>query len=109
GRGGDRLSVDRAPRQPRWSRLCGVRSRGKRLRPLAPMNPGSDLRIRDLVVRFDTTVAVDGVDLAIEAGEVFLLLGPSGCGKTTLLRTIAGFCEAVSGSIHFGSVDVTRL
>jgi iron(III) transport system ATP-binding protein len=73
------------------------------------MSPGSELRVRDLVVSFDATVAVDHVDLAVEAGELFLLLGPSGCGKTTLLRTIAGFHEAASGSIHFGTADVTRL
>src|ERR1700730_17982169 len=51
--------------------------------------------------------AVDGVDLAIEAGEFFALLGPSGCGKTTTLRMIAGFETPDEGRIHVGGADVT--
>ena len=34
--------------------------------------------------------AVDGIDVEIAAGEMFMLLGPSGCGKTTTLRCVAG-------------------
>src|SRR5499433_1680289 len=51
--------------------------------------------------------AVDGVDLAIDAGEFFALLGPSGCGKTTTLRMIAGFEMPDEGRIHVGGADVT--
>ncbi len=47
------------------------------------------LDIRNVTRRFGDFTAVDGVSLAIEAGEFFTLLGPSGCGKTTLLRMIA--------------------
>ena len=64
--------------------------------------------IRDLVVRFGTKTAVDGVNLAIAPHELFLLLGPSGCGKTTVLRAVAGFADAHAGSIHFDDEDVTR-
>jgi spermidine/putrescine transport system ATP-binding protein len=42
---------------------------------------------------------VDGVSLAVGAGEFFSLLGPSGCGKTTLLRLIAGFEAPEAGQI----------
>jgi iron(III) transport system ATP-binding protein len=66
------------------------------------------ITIRDLTVRYGAAVAVDRVSLAIEPGELFLLLGPSGCGKTTLLRALAGFVEADAGSILFGTEDVTR-
>jgi iron(III) transport system ATP-binding protein len=65
--------------------------------------------VRKLVVRFGGTVALDGVDLRIEPGELFLLLGPSGCGKTTLLRTIAGFTAPESGDVLFGEEKVTDL
>ena len=73
------------------------------------MSAGSEVRVRGLTVRFGETVAVDGVDLTVAAGELFMLLGPSGCGKTTLLRSIAGFNAPSSGTIHFGSEEVTRL
>ena len=53
--------------------------------------------------------AVDGVDLAIEAGSFFSILGPSGCGKTTLLRIIAGFEFPDAGQVHIGERDVTGL
>jgi iron(III) transport system ATP-binding protein len=67
------------------------------------------ITIRELSVRYGATVAVNGVSLAIEPGELFLLLGPSGCGKTTLLRALAGFVDADAGSIRFGDEDVTRV
>lgn len=46
------------------------------------------------------TMALKGIDLAIQSGAFFTLLGPSGCGKTTLLRSIAGFLAADAGEIH---------
>jgi ATPase subunit of ABC transporter with duplicated ATPase domains len=49
---------------------------------------------------YGPTLAVDGVTLAVESGELFFLLGPSGCGKTTLLRIIAGRDEADRGTVH---------
>ena len=57
------------------------------------------LEIKNVTRRFGEFAAVDGVSLAIEAGEFFTLLGPSGCGKTTLLRMIAGFDLPDGGSI----------
>ncbi|HVZ31908.1 MAG TPA: ABC transporter ATP-binding protein [Polyangiaceae bacterium] len=58
--------------------------------------------------RLGDTLAVDGGDLAISAGELFFLLGPSGCGKTTLLNLIAGLLEPTEGRIWFDGKDVTR-
>ena len=54
-------------------------------------------------------VAVDNINLHVEAGKLVTLLGPSGCGKTTTLRMIAGLEMATSGRILIGDQDVTRL
>jgi len=67
------------------------------------------IHIRDLVKRFGDVVALNRVDLDIEAGELFFLLGPSGCGKTTLLRALAGFHLPDEGRIRFDEDDVTEV
>jgi spermidine/putrescine transport system ATP-binding protein len=64
------------------------------------------LDLRNVTRRFGDFTAVDGVSLAIEAGEFFTLLGPSGCGKTTLLRMIAGFDLPDAGQILLDGVDL---
>ena len=56
------------------------------------------VRTSRLVKRFDTTVAVDGVDLEIAPGEVRGLLGPNGAGKTTLLRMLLGLVRPDAGT-----------
>ena len=57
----------------------------------------------------DAVLAVEDIDLEIEDGEFLVLVGPSGCGKTTTLRCIAGLEDVTSGSIRFGTRDVTPL
>jgi spermidine/putrescine transport system ATP-binding protein len=66
------------------------------------------LEIRNVTRRFGDFTAVDGVSLAIEAGEFFTLLGPSGCGKTTLLRMVAGFDLPDGGSIFLDGTDLAN-
>jgi len=51
-----------------------------------------------LVKRYGDIVAVDGVDLTVERGDVFGYLGPNGAGKTTLLRMLLGLIRPTSGS-----------
>ncbi len=68
------------------------------------------------VVQFDNVtksygkhVAVENLNLSIEAGKFVTLLGPSGCGKSTSLRMLGGFETPNSGRILLGGKDVTRL
>ena len=70
---------------------------------------GGDVQLIELAKRFGDTVAVDGIDLHIPAGEFFSLLGPSGCGKTTTLRLIAGFEQPTGGRILLDDRDMVPL
>jgi ABC-2 type transport system ATP-binding protein len=71
--------------------------------PVVPRLPLA-LEVRGLVKSFDRP-AVDGLDLAVRAGEFYALLGPNGAGKTTTLRMIAGLMRPDAGSIHVGGID----
>ncbi|MCB9006977.1 MAG: ABC transporter ATP-binding protein [Ardenticatenaceae bacterium] len=48
------------------------------------------------------------IDLALQTGEIGVLLGPSGCGKTTLLRIIAGLTVPDNGRIHLNDQEITH-
>jgi ABC-type Fe3+/spermidine/putrescine transport system ATPase subunit len=67
------------------------------------------IAVEGLTVRFGASTALSSVSLAIEPGELMLLLGPSGCGKSTLLRSIAGFVTPDAGRVTFDAEDVTGL
>jgi len=60
-----------------------------------------------LVKRYDKTLAVAGLDLAVEAGEIFGLVGPNGAGKTTTLRMLATLLRPSAGSAEIDGWSVT--
>ena len=63
--------------------------------------------LRGLRKTYGNVVAVAGVDLDIEEGELIVLLGPSGCGKSTTLRMVAGLETITSGQVFIAGRDVT--
>jgi ABC-2 type transport system ATP-binding protein len=75
-------------------------------RPLA-------VEARGLVKRFDGTLAVAGIDLAIPEGAIYGVLGPNGAGKTTMLRMLLGIIDPDEGTRrllgHERPQDIARL
>jgi NitT/TauT family transport system ATP-binding protein len=60
------------------------------------------IRIKHLIKRFRSLVAIDDVSIDIEEGTFFAIVGPSGCGKTTLLRILGGLDQVTSGEVEIG-------
>lgn len=64
------------------------------------------VRAAGLRKEFGPVVAVDGVDLAVERGEIFGLVGPDGAGKTTTIRMLCGIMEPSAGSATVAGFDL---
>src|SRR4029453_9381287 len=62
------------------------------------------LSARGLQKRFGRTIALDGLDLTVDAGEIHGFLGPNGAGKSTTIRILLGLARASGGEATlFGS------
>jgi branched-chain amino acid transport system ATP-binding protein len=70
---------------------------------------GAVLSVRGLTKRFGGFIALQNVDVHVNAGERLGLIGPNGSGKTTLINCISGALFNDEGSIEFEGRDITRL
>jgi len=64
--------------------------------------------VRDLVKKYDKTVAVNGISFEVKKGEIFGILGPNGAGKTTTLEMIEALRPIDGGRITVHGVDVAK-
>jgi phospholipid/cholesterol/gamma-HCH transport system ATP-binding protein len=67
------------------------------------------VQVRGLVNRFGAQLVHDGLDMTVEAGEIFGVVGGSGAGKSVLLRSILGLQRPLAGTVCLNGEDVTRM
>ena len=66
------------------------------------------VELTDVVCRFGKTAALDGITLAVDKGEVVVIIGPSGSGKSTLLRCLNALEEIQSGEINIDGFKIDK-
>jgi len=66
------------------------------------------ISVKNLVKRFGSLTAVDGISFSVKEGEIFGLLGPNGAGKTTTISILATITNLTSGSARIYDKDVAR-
>ena len=71
-------------------------------------NAAYRLRTEALQVSYGAAPVVNGVDLALPAGEITAIIGPNGCGKSTLLRAFARLLAPLAGVVLLDGTDVHR-
>jgi branched-chain amino acid transport system ATP-binding protein len=64
------------------------------------------LEVRQLTKRFGGLVAVDGIDLRVEQGQIWSVIGPNGAGKTTLFNMITGLSRPTRGDVTFRAESI---
>ena len=77
-------------------------------RPRTGPAPDVVVRTAGLTKQYGRTVALDGLDLEVRAGEVLGYLGPNGAGKTTTIRLLLGLIAPTSGSAEIFGLDVAE-
>jgi branched-chain amino acid transport system ATP-binding protein len=70
---------------------------------------GGALSVRDLTVHFGGVVALDGVSIEVNRGEVLGVIGPNGAGKTTLFNVICGFVVPDAGTLTWRGEPIARM
>src|SRR5690606_26675126 len=112
---GDRMGrlLSRLPRTDRARGLGGAGevdgrvSGGRRQMSNASQSPL--LSVRGVETYYGKIVALRGVDMDVNRGEVVTLIGANGAGKSTLMMTICGAPRARAGSIVYDGTDITRM
>ena len=66
------------------------------------------IEVRGLRMSYGSVDAVSGIDLEVDAGEVFAFLGPNGAGKTTTVETLEGFRHRSAGEVSVLGMDPAR-
>ena len=66
------------------------------------------VEVRDLVLRYDEQVVLNGINMTVHQGEVMVILGGSGSGKTSLLKCLLGIIKPVSGTVRVFGVDMVN-
>src|SRR6184192_1156498 len=64
------------------------------------------IELVNVTKRYGPKVAVDGLNLAVPAGELFAFLGPNGAGKTTTIKMLCGLLFPTSGTVRVGGFDL---
>ena len=67
------------------------------------------LQLKNVHVHYGGVKALDGVDVAIDEGEIVALMGPNGAGKSTILKSIFGLAPIHSGSVLWHEKAITPL
>jgi ABC-2 type transport system ATP-binding protein len=70
--------------------------------------PNDVIEIKNLVRKFGSFTAVNGISLSIKEGEIFGILGPNGAGKTTTINMLLGLITPTDGTIKVYGNDITR-
>ena len=99
------LSVDEVERAA--GELATERPDANRLERLCTGPPF--VSINRLVAGYGRMEILHGLDLRVGQGQSLCLIGPNGAGKSTVLHSILGFTHIMSGTIHVGGDDVTRM
>ncbi len=78
------------------------------------VDPGPSLiTVRDLIKVYKNgkleVIALRGVDMDVEKGEIVAIMGPSGCGKTTLLNILAGLDQPTAGSVRVEGESISEM
>jgi len=66
------------------------------------------IKLTNLTKRFGENIAVDNLNLEINAGELFGFLGPNGAGKTTTIKMMTGILKPASGKVEIAGLDIQK-